>query len=156
MQTIESAIHQKEFKDLRVKSDVNIMYTASWLIAEKTRILRPLELTVPQFNILRILRGAKGEPVSVRYLAERMIDQSSNASRLVDKLVQKQLVLRRECPADRRLVEITITREGLDLVEHATRLIAQQQHCFSLLSNHDMEMLNTILDKIRNTKTSLS
>jgi DNA-binding MarR family transcriptional regulator len=151
MQSIEKAIHQKEFKDLGVKSDVNIMYTASWLIAEKTRLLRPMDLSLPQFNILRILRGAKGDPVSVRYLAERMIDQSSNASRLVDKLVQKGLALRRECPSDRRLVEITITPQGLTAVEQATQAIAGHQRCFSMLTDHEMQTLNTILDKIRNT-----
>lgn len=149
IQSIEEAIHQKQFTDMRVKSDVNITFTASWLMVEKTRVLRPFGLTMQQFNVLRILKGAKEGPVSIRYITERMIDKASNASRLVDKLVEKEWVLRKECPMDRRQVEVSISAKGLSILEEASLAVRNSQVVFNSLSDQEMELLNHLLDKIR-------
>lgn len=149
IQSIEEAIHQKQFTDLRVKSDVNITFTASWLMVEKTRVLRPFGLTMQQFNVLRILKGAKDGPVSIRYITERMIDKASNASRLVDKLVEKEWVLRKECPMDRRQVEVSISVKGLSILEEASLAVRNSQVVFNSLSDQEMDLLNHLLDKIR-------
>lgn len=149
VQSIEEAIHQKQFSDLRVKSDVNITFTASWLMVEKTRVLRPFGLTMQQFNVLRILKGAKEGPVSIRYITERMIDKASNASRLVDKLVEKEWVLRKICPMDRRQVEVSISPEGVSILENASQAVRNSQVVFNTLSDQEMELLNHLLDKIR-------
>jgi DNA-binding MarR family transcriptional regulator len=150
MKTIEEAIHQRQFADLYVKTDINITYTSSCLSAEKVRLLRPLDLTPQQFNILRILRGVNPGAVSVRYLAERMVDQTSNASRLVDKLVEKGWVDRKGCPTDRRQVEIRITPAGLEQVARASEVIRLGQQAYAVLSDQEMEALNGMLDKLRN------
>lgn len=150
MKTIEEAIHQRRFADLHVKTDVNISHTASCLSAIKSRLLRPLDLTPQQFNILRILRGKGPQAVSIRYLAERMVDQTSNASRLVDKLVDKGWVDRKTCPSDRRQVEIRITDSGLEQVALASEAIRQGQKAFEALDDAEMQSLNRILDKLRN------
>lgn len=150
MKTIEEAIHQRQFADLREKTDVNISHTASCLSAAKTRLLRPLDLTPQQFNILRILRGIRPDAVSMRYLADRMVDQTSNASRLVDKLVEKGWVDRKTCPFDRRQVEVRITEEGLDKVALASEAIRIGQEPFDALLEEEMKALNHILDKLRN------
>lgn len=150
MKTIEQAIQQREFSSPFVKAEVNILYTASWISAERSRALRPLDLTVQQFNVLRILRGVHPGLVSLRYVAERMIDQTSNASRLVDKLLQKGLVVRKECPQDRRQVEIGITTEGLQRVAAASE---EMSKFFSLpfsATDEELLLLSVILDKIRN------
>lgn len=134
---------------MRVKSDVNITFTASWLMVEKTRVLRPFGLTMQQFNVLRILKGAKEGPVSIRYITERMIDKASNASRLVDKLVEKEWVLRKICPMDRRQVEVSISPEGVSILENASQAVRNSQVVFNTLSDQEMELLNHLLDKIR-------
>ena len=150
MKTIGEAIYQKQFPNNQVKADINIVYTASWLTVDKTRVLRPHKISVQQFNILRILRGLHPQVASLRYLAERMIDQTSNASRLVDKLFLNGLVDRKECPNDRRQVEITITEKGLVVVEEASNDIQKNLKNFANVTDEELELLNDILDKIRN------
>lgn len=150
MKTIEQAIQQREFSNPFVKAEVNILYTASWISAERARALRPLDLTMQQFNVLRILRGVHPGLVSLRYVAERMIDQTSNASRLVDKLLQKGLVVRRECPQDRRQVEIAITQEGLQRVAEASEVMSKFFYVPFSATDEELLLLSNILDKIRN------
>lgn len=150
MKTIGEVIHQKKFQNAQVKAGINILYTASWLSADQTRLLRPFKISVQQFNMLRILRGLHPGVASLRYLAERMIDQTSNASRLVDKLVLKKLVDRKECPLDRRQVEIKITAEGLELIHAASVEMERKMKGFTLATEEELELLSSILDKIRN------
>jgi DNA-binding MarR family transcriptional regulator len=88
------------------------------------RLLAPHDLTPEQFNILRILRGSKGQPMAVQALSARMVHPSSNASRLIDKLEGKRLVHRTQCPDDRRRAEVTITPSGLELLTCLDPIIA--------------------------------
>ena len=150
MARLEEAIHQKAFADERIKVDIKIMFTASWLATIKARALKDMGISWQQFNILRILKGAHPRPATVKYLAERMIDQTSNASRLVDKLVDKKMVTRTICPHDRRQVEINLTEKGMDDVATASEVLesglrAQLNH----LSVEEAMHLNQLLDKIR-------
>ena len=80
-------------------------------------IFKPFDLTLQQYNVLRILRGQYPNPITVIAIIERMLDKMSNASRLVDKLLAKDLVIRRLCPHDRRAVDVIITEKGLELLE---------------------------------------
>lgn len=147
---IEEAIQQRKFKNSFLKAHVNILYTASCLNLHITHTLKPFGITMQQFNILRILRGMKGKPATVKLLTERMIDKTSNASRLVDKLVSKGLTDRRECPHDRRQVEIYITDAGLEKIAQATEAIDQMLAAeFSHLTESDAEHLSDLLDQIR-------
>ncbi len=147
---LEDAIQQKHFPDVHLKMDINIMFTASWLANIKSRALKDVGISWQQFNILRILKGCHPQAASVRYLAERMIDQTSNASRLVDKLVLKKLVDRKTCPEDRRQVEITLTPFGLKEIDHASlELEGAVKSYLHHLTEDEASQLNALLDKIR-------
>src|SRR5215216_4088710 len=99
---IEDEIKQENFKSSYQKAYINLAFTASWLQMKAAQVFRNYDLTLPQFNILRILRGQHPKPATVNLLIERMLDKTSNASRIVDKLVAKGLVTRQPCPQDRR------------------------------------------------------
>jgi DNA-binding MarR family transcriptional regulator len=147
---IEEAIQQKQFRSVYQKTVVNILYTASWLNQITTNYLRPFGISGEQYNILRILRGMHPETATVKTLTERMLDRMSNASRLVEKLKQKGLVDRRECPFDRRRVDISITQKGLDLLEETAKFMDQDyDRRLEVLGQEEAEELNRILDKLR-------
>ncbi len=148
---IEKAIKQaKPFRTEFLRAHINIIFTASWLQNRVHQILKPFGITPQQFNLLRILKGSSPNPCSVKDLIERMLDKTSNASRLVDKLLEKKLVERKVCPNDRRQVEIFITHEGLLMLEEASLELEKSiEATFRNLSNADAELLNDLLDKVR-------
>ena len=121
---LEEAIQQTKFISEHQKVHLNILFSASWLSQRSIAILKPYGLTWQQFNVLRILRGRHPEPATVKLLTERMIDKMSNASRLVDKLLAKGLVVRVTSKEDRRRVDVSITDSGLKLLEEAKFLLA--------------------------------
>ena len=111
---IEEEIKQRSFKDVYHKVYINLIFTSGWLQEQQATIFKKYGLTLPQFNILRILRGQHPKPATLNLLIERMLDKTSNASRIVDKLEAKELVTRHQCPNDRRTVDIIITDKGLN------------------------------------------
>ena len=149
METIGEAIKQEKFKSEFIKADINIAYTFSCFSGIKSRILKKYGITLAQFNILRIIRGLKGEPASIKLLTERMIDKMSNASRLVEKLKGKGLVVRKECPNDRRQVEIYISEKGIHLIEEARQAIDDEMKRRQTLTEEEASELNRLLDKMR-------
>lgn len=147
---IEDAIQQKQFKNDFLKADINIMYTASWLALIKRQLLADFDISWQQFNILRILKGQFPNPSPLKNLSERMIDRTSNTSRLVDKLVDKGFVERQLCSNDRRKLDIVITAKGLELLEEV--LPVMEEGLTGILGNLSKEeagLLNQLLDKIR-------
>jgi DNA-binding MarR family transcriptional regulator len=150
MPTIEDAIKQSTFKTAAHRAQVNVIFTAAWLNQLTGQALKPFGLSLQQFNILRILRGRAGKPATVKLLTERMIDKMSNASRLVDKLKEKGFVERRECPTDRRRVDILITEAGLDMIDRASEAVeASRVMAFSQLTDEEAVILSRLLDKLR-------
>ena len=107
------------FKSPQQKAIINIRYTANWMSNMQNTYLNKYDLTMPQFNILRILRGA-GEVLSVNTVKERMIEKSPNTTRLMDKLIEKDFMERVRCEKDRRVVYVNITPKGLDLLKRST------------------------------------
>lgn len=147
---LEQEINQKKFNNVYQKAHINILFTSSWLSQQSSHLLRPLNISWQQFNILRILRGMNPKPATVKLLTERMIDKMSNASRLVDKLKKKGLVDRIPCSEDRRRVNIYITDEGLALLEKASNLMEHDLHeRMGGLSQDEAQELNRLLDKLR-------
>ncbi|TVR82835.1 MAG: MarR family transcriptional regulator [Saprospirales bacterium] len=148
---IEQEIQQaKKFVNEYVKLDVNLMFTASYLGTIKTTVLKPYGISWQQFNILRILRGRHPEPASIKLLTERMIDKTSNTSRLVDKLTKKRMVSRTVNQHDRRIMDVTITEQGLELIACCSeKLEAEITERLSALSREEAEQMNHLLDKIR-------
>jgi DNA-binding MarR family transcriptional regulator len=147
---IEQEIRQKAFKSPYHKAHINLMFTASWVDQHTHVALKKFGISWQQFNILRILKGMHPEPATVKLLTERMIDKMSNASRLVEKLKQKDLAYRLECPSDRRKVDVGITEKGLDLVENASAIVENRiRDCFQALSEDEARQLSDLLDKLR-------
>lgn len=148
---IEEEIKQnKPFKSEYQKAVVNLMFTASWWSQHATRLLRPYGISQEQYNILRILRGMHPEPATIKTLTERMLDKNSNASRLVEKLKQKKLLDRLECPNDRRRVDITITESGLRMLDETSLMMeGNMSTYFNTLTVEEAQQLNKLLDKMR-------
>jgi DNA-binding MarR family transcriptional regulator len=153
VKSIGEEIQQSEFSDVYQKLGINILFTAAWF-GELNRIaLKTYDISLPQYNVLRILRGQKGQAITVAGLCERMIDKSSNASRIVDKLEIRKLVSRRVCDKDRRQVDVVITEKGTSLLEELDQKVPTFKTIMAKqLSAKDAEVLNFALDQIRNQK----
>jgi DNA-binding MarR family transcriptional regulator len=146
---IEEAIKQSQFKSELHKAVVNLMYTSNWILSNNSKALKPFGLSTQQFNILRILMGQFPNPAPVSLLTERMLDKMSNASRLVDKLEEKHLVLRTVCKHDRRQVDVLITEKGKDVLSQANAAINKESHHHKALNEEESKILNDLLDKLR-------
>jgi DNA-binding MarR family transcriptional regulator len=129
------------------KAIVNIRFTSNWIGVYHGRQLENFGLSLPQFNILRILRGA-GEALSVTVVKQRMLEKSPNTTRLIDKLIEKKLVKRSRCKEDRRIVFVAIRPEGLKLLKEID-VIFDEINLDQVLTNEEAVVLNTLLDKIR-------
>jgi DNA-binding MarR family transcriptional regulator len=149
MKSIEDAI-QSRFRNEKHKAIVNILYTAKYIEGKIEAFIKPYQLSQQQYNILRIVRGAAGKPVSLKYIKERMLDKMSDASRIVDKLYQKELLKRVECPNDRRSVDITITEKGLELLSKMDENAHEIDAILKNLEHSQLQTLNHLLDLLRN------
>ncbi|WP_035727396.1 MarR family winged helix-turn-helix transcriptional regulator [Eisenibacter elegans] len=150
---IEDEIKQKKFVNEFEKLTINLLFTSHWLNFRQKDTFKPYDLTPQQYNILRILRGQHPQPVSVSDIRERMIDKMSDVSRLVDRLMRKRLVGRKECEADRRMVDVSITEEGLQLLK---RIDNEQDLSEAVrgLSPEEAAQLNRLLDKLRDINSN--
>lgn len=146
---IEEAIKQKEFKDPFNKAVVNLLYTSSYIVSNQSSLFKPLALSPEQYNVLRILRGQNGKPITVSSIQDRMLNKMSNASRLVEKLKQKNFVVREECPSDRRQVDIMITEKGLAILQELELAVHDFNKQIVNLSEEETIQLNALLDKLR-------
>lgn len=135
-----------KFENNKVKALLNIIYTANWINSHQNTFFKPFGISPQQFNILRILRGA-GEAIKVQTIKERMLERAPNATRLMDKLCNKQLIERLACPTDRRVVHIQITKKGLDLLEDISKEF--KEDLLENLTENEAEQLSNLLDKIR-------
>lgn len=146
---IEEAIKQKEFKDPYNKVVVNLLFTQGHIVSKQSSLFKPFGLSPEQYNVLRILRGQNGNPITVSSIQDRMLNKMSNASRLVEKLKLKNLVIREECPTDRRQVDILITDKGLEVLERLEAAIYNLNRELVQLSEAEVDQLNFLLDKLR-------
>jgi DNA-binding MarR family transcriptional regulator len=150
---IAEDLKQVKFSSELSKSVVNIIYTGNWMMQQQQDLLKRFGLTAQQYNVLRILRGQQNNPLTVLGITERMMDKMSNASRLVDKLLEKKLVLRRECPKDRRAVDVIILPAGLAILDEIDQVQNQWEEKFHGIENTKFGQLNDILDEIRSVFT---
>ena len=146
---LEEEISQKSFKTEFHKATVNLIYTYNWLVNYQIELLRPYEITLQQFNILRILRGQYPNPTTIKLLKERMLDKMSDASRIVEKLRIKNLIDRKVCPHERRKVDVIITQKGLELLKEIDNHDDEVISKISSLNEHEVKRLNELLDKMR-------
>ena len=146
---LEKEIAQENFKSKKQKAIINLVYTSNWLNQKQTNFFKQFDLSVQQFNILRILRGQHPDPATIKLLKERMLDKMSDASRIVEKLRKKGLVERNECPSDRRNVDVCITDKGLKLLKKIDEREPELHSLTSNLKKEELEQLNNLLDKLR-------
>jgi DNA-binding MarR family transcriptional regulator len=146
---IEQDIHQKKFVSAKQKAMINLLYTYGWVMEQIKSFLASEDITHQQFNILRILRGAAPEPLSTLQIRERMLDKMSDTSRIVDRLLAKELVQKCTCPKDKRLVDVTISEKGLSLLEKIDKESDHVKAIMGRLSEEEASQLTELLDKIR-------
>lgn len=129
---------------------MNLIYTARLMGEMVQDTMKAYDLSQEQFNVLRILRGQKGNTVNMCVIQERMIAKTSNTTRLVDKLLLKGLVSREVCPGNRRKMEIGITEKGLELLKNLDPVVEEAENRFARnLSAEELETLNRLLEKYR-------
>lgn len=149
--SIETDIKQKKFRSPYQKLALNLVYTTKWLEYKQLDSFKEHDITPQQYNVLRILRGQQGNPIKVSEITERMLDKSSNTSRLVDKLLAKNLAKRTSCESDRRAVDVVITEEGLALLKLLDPFIEEWENRFNIITPEQAEQISELLDKLRET-----
>ncbi len=150
MKELGDILKTKSQMPLPRKTVLNITYSSTCIRETISNVLKPFEISLEQFNVLRILRGQNGKPINLQDIQERMISKMSNTTRLVDKLILKNYVERFTCEKNRRKVEIFITKQGLELLNQLDNLIDESEsQLTSNLSNTELEQLNQLLNKLR-------
>ena len=148
--TIEEVIKSTVKMDNAKKVILNIMYTQNVIQDHLNEIIKPYDLSGEQYNVLRILRGQKGNPANMCLIQERMIAKTSNTTRLVDKLLLKEFVTRNVCPDNRRKIEVLITQKGLNILKELDPKVNAHERAFSKnISPEELELLNELLEKYR-------
>jgi DNA-binding MarR family transcriptional regulator len=148
---IEDVIKTTAMLDNSKRIVLNVLYTQNVITDKFNEILKPYELSSEQYNVLRILRGQKGNPANMCVIQERMLAKTSNTTRLVDKLLLKKLVTRNVCPENRRKIEVLITQKGLDILNELDPKVINHEQFFSKnLNSDELEQLNQLLEKYRN------
>jgi DNA-binding MarR family transcriptional regulator len=139
---------QSKFRSEHHKIMVNLIYTYNWAMEKSKRFFEKADLTPQQFNILRILRGS-GKPLSTMQIRQRMLDRMSDTSRIVDRLLKKELVQKVVCNEDRRLVDITISEKGMKLLQELDNYNDEMDALLSSINEEEAKTLNRLLDKLR-------
>ena len=146
---IEDEIKQRSFKSDYHKLVVNLLFTHGWLISLQRGFFEKYNITAAQYNILRILKGQYPSPLSVNLLKNRMLDKMSDTSRLVERLRNKELVVRKTCKQDRRKSDVKITEKGLNLLATLEPVDSEVENNLKSLNLNEIKILNDLLDKLR-------
>lgn len=148
---IEEVLKSKTPMDISKKIILNILHTQNVISDSFNEILKSYDISSEQYNVLRILRGQKGNPANMSLIQERMLARTSNTTRLVDKLLLKNFVTREVCPENRRKIEVLITQQGLDVLKELDPKVIVHEYSFSdNLTLDEINQLNHLLDKYRN------
>ena len=145
---VEEAIKTTKKIPLEPRTLIHITLVHNKVYEVVGNALKPFEVSLQQFNVLRILRGQQGKPANLSTLNERMVTKMSNTTRLVDKLLAKGYVSRSICASNRRKVEISITELGLDILSKMSKVVAEaENNIVKNLNKQELEQLNNLLDK---------
>jgi len=138
MKTYFRAIHQ-------------IITTGHWITDQVSLELKEFDITEPQYNVLKSLKEANGSPLTVQQILDKMVQRSSNITRIVDKLIAKGLVQRKECSTNRRKMDITIKDEGLNLLKKLdAKVVAFHKPLTKNLTEEEEILLKDLIIKLRN------
>ena len=146
--SIDKDINQRTFRNEYQKGIINLIYTYNWMNEKMKSVFDKEGITGQQYNILRILRGA-GKPISTLQIRERMLDKMSDTSRIVDRLVLKDLAQKTTCKNDKRLVDVSISTNGKKLLEKIDLYEKDMDAILGNLTDAEAKTLNNLLDKIR-------
>jgi DNA-binding MarR family transcriptional regulator len=146
---IEDAIQVGAFPSVYQKLSINLIYTMTWADVRLQEFFGEFGLTSSQYNVLRILRGQLGKPVSTALIRDRMIHRNAGVSRLVDRLADKGLLTKSTCERDGRLVDVVITEAGLEVLKKMDDQKARIDTIYANLSEAEALELSRLLDKIR-------
>jgi DNA-binding MarR family transcriptional regulator len=150
---IEEIVKSSIALDDSKKIILSILYTQNIINDKFNELLKPFELSGEQYNVLRILRGQKGKPANMCLIQERMIAKNSNTTRLIDKLLVKELVTRKVCPDNRRKIEVLITEKGMNLLTVLDpKVIENENQLCQNLSKTEQTQLIELLEKYRQLK----
>lgn len=148
---LEEEIKQSQFNSEHHKLILNIIYTFNWLEKPIKSLVSKYQLTIPQYNILRILKGAAPAPLSPQDIKKVMIHKKSDLTRMLDRLVGKNLISRKICPSNRRKMDISITEEGIKLLETINPQLktVTEDKVAQFISESDARKANELIDKLR-------
>ncbi len=146
---IEEEIQQKKFRNEYQKSAINLIYTYGWLHNKQKNFFSQYHITSQQYNVLRILKGQFPDAISTSEIRSRMLDKNSDASRIVDRLSTKDLVRKITCKSDKRLVDVSLSNKGFELLAQIDTKILEFDNLFSSINIEEAKELNRILDKLR-------
>jgi DNA-binding MarR family transcriptional regulator len=149
--SIADEIHQtRPFTSRGQEVTVALLRTADEVRRRLGKVVEAEDITLQQYNVLRILRGARNEPLSALQIGERLIEQMPGVSRLIERLVAKKLVRRDRGSNDRRMIECFITQKGLDLLARLDHHVnAADEAVVSALSARELAALDELLARIR-------
>lgn len=146
---LQKEISTSGFENERQQAIVNIVFTFHWCNDKIKQAIAPYEVTPQQFNILRILRGQYPKPCTINLLKSRMLDKMCDASRIVDRLMQKDLVRKAINSQDKRSVDILISDKGLSLLKTMDQEVDITAIISPNLTIEESAQLNLLLDKLR-------
>lgn len=146
--SIDKDIKQSSFKSEHQRAIINLIFTYNWTTEQLKQIFDKEDLTLQQFNILRILRGIK-TPLSTLQIRERMLDKMSDTSRIVDRLIIKGLAKKLTCKTDKRLVDVSISEKGKKILQKIDLQEDDIKKIMNALTDNEAKMLNKLLDKVR-------
>ncbi|RAI99761.1 DNA-binding MarR family transcriptional regulator [Chitinophaga skermanii] len=149
MSNLEKLIATKSFSNEYHKGMVSLIYVGNWMIARHQQFFKQFDITMQQYNILRILRGQHPKVASINTLKERMLDKMSDVSRLVQRLRKAGLIDTKSCDLDRRAVDVRITEKGLELLKVIDEDLQKLEvNLSNNLTEKEVSQLNKLLDKI--------
>jgi DNA-binding MarR family transcriptional regulator len=147
--SLETDIQQQTFRSEYQKALLNILFTSNYLIAIVNDFFKPYDITRQQYNVMRIVKGQLPKAASIQLIRDRMLEKMSDASRIVERLRLKNMVKREISPDDKRIVHISITDEGIKLLESIEMHVEEMEKSIKNLSREEAVQLNKLLDKIR-------
>ncbi len=153
--TIEEEIMQHSFASSYEKLAFNLIYSCRWLETFLKKNFAEHGLTMQQYNILRILRGSAPEPISTLQIRERMIDKMSDTSRIVSRLILKQLVTKEVSQRDCRLVDVYITPQGLALLEKLDDIDRKIATHLNRITEKEALYISDLLDRMHSYEASM-
>jgi DNA-binding MarR family transcriptional regulator len=145
--SIDKDINQRSFKSEHQRAIINLIFTYNWTTEKLKLIFDKEDLTMQQFNILRILRGSE-KPLSTLQIRDRMLDKMSDTSRIVDRLIIKGLAKKTTCKTDKRLVDVNITDKGKKVLQKIDQQEDEISSIVQALSENEAKTLNKLLDNI--------